>query len=152
MRILIVSDSHGHARNLLEVLLRHTDITTVIHLGDGHRECEDAAEAFPDRNFYGVAGNCDFACPAPGLRLETFGGKRLMLAHGHHYGVKGGYYTIACAAREREVDAVLFGHTHIPFSDYTDGLYLFNPGSLRDGNYGIADVCTAGLVFRHMKL
>ncbi len=152
MRILIFSDSHGDARDLREVLLRHPDITDVIHLGDGNRECESIAQAFSDHTFYTVSGNCDFACTAPLTRLETFCGKRLMLTHGHHYGVKGGYYNIECAARERQVDLCLFGHTHVPFADYADGLYLFNPGSLRDGKYGIADISSAGIVTRHLKV
>ncbi len=152
MRILIFSDSHGDARKMREVLLHHPDITTVIHLGDGNRELEAAADALPDRIFHAVAGNCDFACSAPGVRLENFGGKKVLMTHGHLYGVKGGYYTYECAARERGVDIALFGHTHIPFEDYADGLYLFNPGSLRDGNYGILDISSAGIMLRHMKL
>ena len=152
MRILILSDSHGSARNLREVLLRHPDITTVLHLGDGNRELQNAEEAFPTHRFYAVAGNCDFACPAPGARLETFCGKKVFLTHGHMYGVKGGYYTLECAARERGVDIALFGHTHLPFEDYADGLYLFNPGSLKDGNYGILEISSAGIMTRHMKL
>lgn len=152
MRILVFSDSHGSARNLREALLRHDDITNVIHLGDGNRECENMEQAFPDHTFYTVAGNCDFACAAPLMRLETFCGKTAMLTHGHHYGVKGGYYTVECAARERGAAIVLFGHTHVPFADYADGLYLFNPGSLRDGNYGIIDISAAGIVTRHLKV
>ena len=152
MRILIFSDSHGSARNLREALLRHPDITDVVHLGDGNRECESIADAFADHTFYTVAGNCDFACHAPGMRLETFCGKMVMLTHGHLYGVKGGYYTVECAAKERGANLCLFGHTHVPFAEYADGLYLFNPGSLKDGNYGIADISAAGIVTRHMKL
>lgn len=152
MRILIVSDSHGDTRKLREVLLRHVDITTVCHLGDGNREITAAAEAFPDHTFYTVAGNCDFSCDAPTTRLETICGKRVMLAHGHTFGVKGGVYTYHLAARERNVSLALFGHTHLPFAEYANGVHLFNPGSLRDGNYGIADLSAAGIVTRHMRL
>lgn len=152
MRILVFSDSHGHARNLQEALLRHPDITDVIHLGDGNRECESIADVFADHTFYAVCGNCDFACAAPGVRLEMFCGKQVMLTHGHLYGVKGGYYNIACAARERGADLVLFGHTHVAFAEYVDGLYLFNPGSLKDGRYGIVDISAAGILTRHMQL
>lgn len=152
MRILIFSDSHGDARRLREALLRHPDITTVCHLGDGNREFEAAADAFPVHTFYGVAGNCDFACNAPGARLEILGGRKVFMTHGHLYGVKGGVYTYHCAARERGAEVALFGHTHQPFEDYADGIYLFNPGSLREGNYGIMDISSAGIMLRHMKL
>ncbi len=152
MRILILSDSHGDTRKLREVLLRHSDITTVFHLGDGNREMEAAKDAFPDHTVYTVAGNCDFCCDAPTARLETIGGKKVLCAHGHTFGVKGGVYTYHLAALERGVQLALFGHTHVPYAEYADGVYLFNPGSLRDGRYGIADISTAGIVTRHMQL
>lgn len=151
MRVLIFSDSHGDGHALVDTLLRHPDITTVIHLGDGAREAEDAAMQFPDHTFYIVRGNCDYAGEAPVSLLEVIGGKRVFMTHGHRFNVKYGLYTYDCAARERHADVALFGHTHQPFEEYHDGLYLFNPGSLRQGSYGIMDVSSAGVVFRHMK-
>lgn len=151
MRILIISDSHGDGRALTDVLLRHPDITTVIHLGDGLREAEDAVEQFPDHTFYLVHGNCDYGGIVPDARFEIIGGKKVFFTHGHRYQVKFGLYPYTCAAGERGADVALFGHTHIPFEDYVDGLYLFNPGSLRDGRYGIMDVSSAGIMLRHLK-
>lgn len=151
MRVLIFSDSHGASGALTDVLLRHPDIKDVIHLGDGLREAEDAMDRFPDRNFYLVHGNCDYSGIAPDARFEEFCGKKIFLTHGHRYQVKFGLYTYMCAAKERGADAALFGHTHTPFEDYVDGLYLFNPGSLREGSYAIMDVSSAGLLFRHMR-
>lgn len=151
MRVLIFSDSHGDARGLADVLMHHKDITTVIHLGDGAREAEAMEEQFPNHTFYIVRGNCDSMCSAVDTRLETIGGKTFLLSHGHRFNVKYGLYTYDCAARERGVDAALFGHTHQPLAEYHDGLYLFNPGSLRNGDYGIVDIADSGLLFRHMK-
>ncbi len=151
MRVLIFSDSHGDGHAVTDVLLRHPDITTVIHLGDGAREAEDAAERFPNYTFYIVRGNCDYVGLAPDSRFETIGGKKIFLTHGHRFNVKFGLYTYDCAARERGADVALFGHTHQPFEDYHDGMYLFNPGSLRSGSYGIMDVSPSGVIFRHMK-
>ncbi len=151
MRVLIFSDSHGDARALNDVLMRHTDITTVVHLGDGAREAESIAEQFPNYTFYIVRGNCDSMCTAVDTRLEIIGGKTVLMTHGHRFNVKYGLYTYDCAARERGADVALFGHTHQPLEDYHDGMYLFNPGSLRNGDYGIMDVSNVGVVFRRMK-
>ncbi len=151
MRILVFSDSHGDRHALQDVLLRHPDITDVIHLGDGLREVEDAVEQFPDHTFYPVRGNCDYAGMAPDARLEVLGGKKVLCTHGHRYNVKYGLYTYACAARERGADVALFGHTHQPLEEYADGLYLFNPGSLRNGSYGILDVSPRGVMTRLMR-
>lgn len=49
--------------------------------------------------------------------------------------------------RERQADLLLFGHTHQPLTDYEDGLYLMNPGSLGyGGTYGYVDITPAGIV------
>lgn len=42
---------------------------------------------------------------------------------------------------------MLFGHTHQPLTEYDDGLYMLNPGSLHGGGtYGVLDITAAGVV------
>ena len=146
-RVLVVSDSHGDEWALRRALADEPDASVVIHLGDGVREAETLSAQYPDRTFYIVRGNCDFAAsdylPA---REETVGGVRLFFTHGHLYGVKYDLYRIACAARERRAEVLLFGHTHEPLCDYDDGLYLVNPGSLHDGSYAVLDIRQKGLM------
>ena len=150
MRILVVSDTHGDEGALQRAVQAHPSARTVIHLGDGAREAEAVAARFPDRMFWQVRGNGDFALGSAGLlyaREETLGGKRLFFTHGHLYGVKTGLYRVCCAARERQADILLFGHTHQPLTDYDDGLYILNPGSLRGrGTYGLLDVTPTGVL------
>jgi putative phosphoesterase len=81
------------------------------------------------------------------VREETLGGKRFFFTHGHVYDVKYGLYRLDLAAREYQADIALFGHTHVPYEEYADGLYLFNPGSLgHGGTYGYVDVVGGGVV------
>lgn len=152
MQILIFSDSHGDKRRLREALLRHPAATVVCHLGDGVRDMEQVAQEFPDRTVFAVCGNCDPAIDLPFSRLEIFGDKRVFLTHGHLFHVKGGTGAYRTAMQERGVDVALFGHTHRPFCEYADGLYLFNPGSLRDANYGLADFSDAGILLQLLYL
>lgn len=148
MRILVVSDSHGNEYALRQAIAEQPTTRVLLHLGDGAREAADVAEQFPSLTVYGVRGNCDWGChDIPENREECFGGKRIFMTHGHIYNVKYGLYTLDCAARERQVDIALFGHTHQPLTDYADGLYLLNPGSLRySGTYGIVDITPAGIM------
>ena len=88
MRILVVSDVHGRLDRLREVILRQPTAGTVIFLGDGLRQAEQAAEEFPDRTFYMVPGNCDFGSELIPVRQETLGGKRFYFTHGHRHDVK----------------------------------------------------------------
>ena len=48
MRVLVVSDSHGEEQALLCALREQPAARTVIHLGDGLREAQTAAEQFPE--------------------------------------------------------------------------------------------------------
>ena len=146
MRILVVSDVHGRSDRLREAILRQPTARHVIFLGDGLRQAEQAAEEFPDRTFYMVPGNCDFGAEGLPVRMETFGGKRFYFTHGHRHDVKYSLYRLDLAARSAEADIVLFGHTHVPYEEYADGLYLFNPGSLGyGGTYGYVDVVGGGI-------
>ncbi len=151
--ILVVSDSHGASDRLWEVLSRHPEIGTVCHLGDGAREAEDMEAVFSDRQFFCVAGNCDavFGGP-PAMREERVAGRRLFLTHGHLFGAKTGLDRLAEAGRTRAVDAVLFGHTHRPFEEMRGGILLFNPGSLKNGDYGILTLSDQGILTRHHNI
>ncbi len=65
-------------------------------------------------------------------KIFEFGGVRIGVVHGHD---GTGRSTLARAqnafAGER-VSAVLFGHSHIPYSKQHDGILCFNPGSPTD--------------------
>jgi hypothetical protein len=51
-----------------------------------------------------------------------------------------------------KADIVLFGHTHMPESIYKDGIYYFNPGSLKEGCYGVVDITDNGIICINKKL
>lgn len=147
MRILVVSDVHGNSRALCQAIESQPTASTVLFLGDGLRQAEDAADRYPDRTFYMVPGNCDLAAPGPFTRQEWFAGKCFFFTHGHQFDVKYGLYRLELAAREARADMALFGHTHHPYQEYADGLYLLNPGSLgRDGRYAYVDVTPGGIM------
>ena len=55
--------------------------------------------------------------------------------------------------RSRNVDIVMFGHTHRPFLEQSDGVTLLNPGSLsyprqegRKGSYMIMEIDEKGRI------
>ena len=104
--------------------------------------------------FLQVRGNCDWGSTLPSVGEITLEGRKIFYTHGHLHNVKYGLYQIVCAARERKADILLFGHTHVPLTDYEDGLYLLNPGSLHgsQGTYGILDITPAGIVTNVVRL
>ena len=116
MTLLILSDTHGKRSRVTEVLAK-TRPDGVIFLGDGLRDAETAVMDCP---LYAVRGNCDWSgfYDAPEERLELFGGVRVLLMHGHRYGVKSGLGAAVAAAARQGADVLLYGHVHEPHEEW----------------------------------
>ncbi len=141
MKIIVISDSHGGGIYIKKVLDDHRDADAVFFLGDGISDLFSLREKYPKLAFIGVRGNCDIGYLGDMYSVGvceqiTLEGKRIFACHGHTYSVKGGVGTLVSAARAREADIVLFGHTHkrmdryIPEDGEGRALYLINPGSI----------------------
>ncbi len=154
MRILVVSDTHRDAFALREAILKQPTAEVVIHLGDGAEEAQEMKENFPEKMFLMVRGNCDWGVKIPIDGDITLAGKHIFYTHGYTYNVKYGLYEAISAARGRKANILLFGHTHYAMTDYQDGLYIMNPGSLHgsQGSYGIIDITDAGIVTNLLKI
>lgn len=172
MNILVFSDSHGRTSKILEAFekqIKKPD--AIVFLGDGLRDLSycDFIERIP---VYAVCGNCDFYSVYGGVRGEdeiliTLGGKRILMTHGHDYGVKHSLGGLVSAAVRKEADIVLFGHTHVPLEkclptgecEYgirlPKPLYLMNPGSIGgyDGSFGCMEIDRHGnVILSHGEL
>lgn len=154
MRILVVSDTHRDSYSLRAAILKQPRAEVVIHLGDGEEEITQAKNDFRDKMFLMVRGNCDWGSKLPVEGFTKLAGKNIFYTHGYTYNVKYDTYEIISAARDRKADILLFGHTHVALTEYRDGLYLMNPGSLRGsaGTYGVLDITPAGVVANILKV
>ena len=152
MRILVVSDSHGDVFGLRCAIEAQPTARMIIHLGDGERDMDSLVGTLGEIKIVQVRGNADFGMSSPYAVIEIVKGKRIYCTHGHWEKVKYGNSELKNIARGEKADIALFGHTHTPENDYDDGLYLFNPGSIRDGDYGVVDITKAGIVCINMKL
>lgn len=140
MKILVLSDSHGNV-NKMKDLFRQDDYRAVIFLGDVIRDADELARITGAAPVYRVKGNCDFGeFNTHDELLIELGGKRIFMAHGHRYGVKGGIGSFEAAARKSGADIALYGHTHIQYHDTKDGLHILNPGALMNGKYAVLTI------------
>lgn len=104
------------------------------------------AEEFSQIVFHQVPGNCDrYRCFPwqPETLCYGIGGVKLYMTHGHRFAVKSGTNLLLQAARENNVQAVLYGHTHIAQCDLLDdGMWVLNPGSCgsASGSAGIIEI------------
>ena len=132
MKVLVLSDSHGNIFNMIQAVEREAP-RMVFHLGDCWRDGERLHDRFPELPFEQVYGNCDyFRGSWEAEKLLCLGDKRVLLCHGHTYGVKQSLLTAGLAAEEKDLDLFLFGHTHKPLVDMRGKTLFFNPGSIGD--------------------
>ena len=131
MKILVLSDSHGNISNMLQAVEREQP-RMVFHLGDCWRDGERLHSRLPDLPFEQVVGNCDFRGIRPVEKLVFLEDRRVLLCHGHTYGVKQSLLAAGLAAEEQNLDLFLFGHTHKPLVDMRGKTLFLNPGSIGD--------------------
>ena len=146
MKILVLSDSHSglsFMRNAISIIKPDA----VVHLGDHYDDGEAMAEEFPHITFHQVCGNCDcYRCPpfARDFLCYSVCGVIFYMTHGHIHGVKMGLYRLLKDARNNGVQAVLYGHTHVPDCHREEaGLWVLNPGSCGSsgGSVGLIETC-----------
>ena len=129
MKVLIISDTHGLCENLDKVLESERPYDLVIHLGDleGAEDYLEAAAACPVE---AVRGNNDYFSDLPDEKVIEVAGKQVLITHGHYYYVAAGVEKHIKEAMGRNIDIVMFGHTHRPLLRQKRGLVVLNPGSL----------------------
>lgn len=153
MRIVVFSDSHRRVSNVLKIIERHKDNADLfIFLGDGNNDVDEALMMYPDIKIERVSGNCDFSSAYPSSKIIEFGGKRLLITHGHPYYVKHNLYNIEREAQSVKADICLFGHTHIPYIENIGGIRYMNPGATEDGSYGVIDIEPSGIMMYHSRV
>ena len=126
MRIGVFSDTHGDLSLLYRLREQLEPLDAVFHCGDYAREARDIGSFF-HCPYYAVKGNCDYGSSEPLERTVTLGEKRFLLLHGHQCA---GELAMIYKARMAGAQAVCFGHSHIPFLTWEEGILLLNPGSL----------------------
>ena len=164
---LILSDSHGRPDRITEAIAR-VKPDGILFCGDGLQDLTCVDIPCP---LWAVRGNCDWVSSplilgnAP-LTPDTDAflspeGNSILLTHGHLRGVKNDLSSLVYYAAEKNLRAVIFGHTHKPLELHlspdadsnlpiSSPLTLFNPGSLGDGgSFGTLTVRGGALLFGH---
>ena len=172
MKILVLSDSHGRVDRIAEAVKLHKNtLDLVIFLGDGVNDtkyCESALAGVP---LISVSGNHEDATStfmsqdkAPSELMLNLDGYKLLLMHGHKFGVKGGLVRALSYAYAKGADMLLFGHTHTPYEKYYPegteltsgtserGIYAFNPGSIGSRSAGLVELRENGVLMSHFCL
>ena len=131
MKILIVSDTHRKDENLKWVIRKTKPFDMLIHLGDAEgSEYEIMKWVDKGCDLEMIMGNNDFFSELPREEEIEIDGNKVLVTHGHYYGVSMDISGVAEEAASRDCQAVFFGHTHKPVIEEIDGVLAINPGSL----------------------
>ncbi|MBN1625516.1 MAG: metallophosphoesterase family protein [Deltaproteobacteria bacterium] len=130
IKIGVLSDTHLNGVNdeLKRIKTRYLgDVDYIMHAGD--IVCTEVVTFLDDGNFFGVYGNMDpygLRELLPEKRVLNFGPFRLGLIHG--WGAKAGIED-RISMEFNDVDAIIYGHSHIPANHIKAGILYFNPGT-----------------------
>lgn len=133
--VVVIADTHADSLADLPPRLL-SEIRTadyLIHLGD-FTSLDLLNELEHMSNFYGILGNHDH--PDLHTRLNKIGeveisGKKLGLIHALVNPVTGRLRMKRSFQNKNHcVNAILYGHSHLPTARFDNGIFFFNPGSV----------------------
>ena len=131
MKILILSDSHGHHDLVRRAIGQEAPIDMLIHAGDVEGDLDQILGSGRDYEVCAVAGNMDWLGKLEDELCFAAGDHHVIyLSHGHRLGVHGGTRRLVERAKELGADIAVYGHTHIPDYGTENGVTVINPGSV----------------------
>ena len=133
--VAVISDTHlprGERRIPDACLERLRAADLILHAGDWvTREVVDEISALgpPLAGVYGNMDTAEVRELLPKVRTVEAGGARIAILHD---GGPAAGRLERMRSRFPDMDAVVFGHSHIPLLEEDDGFQIFNPGSPTD--------------------
>jgi len=128
VRIGVLSDTHRDLNLARTALEQMGEIDLLLHAGDHYNDALVLAEEF-GLVTKAVIGNCDHSLSKPKEEILELEGYKILLTHGHRYGVKFGLQRLYFRGLEVGANIIVFGHTHMPVHVVEDNIHLLNPGS-----------------------
>jgi putative phosphoesterase len=135
MKIGLISDTHNNIANLARAIknLKEIGADKIIHLGDNYTDIDEIGEISIMR-VPGVFSECYQSPEIPNRVVCFFSGWRVLISHtvaSHPNDLKNDikpeeYY------RDKKIDVVLYGHTHVPDIKKEEKIIYVNPGHLKD--------------------
>lgn len=152
MRILAISDSHGDSYAIRQAVIQQPQAKMLFYLGDGLYDLDILGSLADKLYIHKVKGNCDFGSIEREFIVDEVEGVRIYCTHGYRENVKMTKSVLRQRAADNKAHIALYGHTHIPDTTYDDGIWLVNPGSIREDNYAVIDITDKGIMPILMKL
>ncbi len=135
IKIIVVGDTHVLAfkKISLEIVTAMRNADYVVHVGDyTSKNVLDGLLKLKDQRFKGVYGNADpldIQNELTSTEIFEILGKRIGITHPAVGGSdKLTRKRVLSEFKEFNVDAILYGHTHVPLLEFQGDILLVNPG------------------------
>jgi hypothetical protein len=162
MKLGVISDTHRHIVNFSKAVdfLQDRSVDKIIHLGDDYGDVDELGERGILR-VPGVFSDAYQDVKIPNRIVENFGGWRFLLSHtvSSHPNDLPGDLVPEDLIRDKRVNVVLYGHSHMPDIKQEHGIIFFNPGHLKNEDkkgfpptFGYIELTIADLVMRLYNL
>jgi uncharacterized protein len=149
MKIGVISDTHiPRLRPNLpdEIVGAFKDVDLILHAGDlvEVKVLRDLEKLAKTKAVYGNMDDSEVRGLLREKEIIRIGAFAIGLIHG--YGPPAAIIDHIKSEFTEKVDAIVFGHSHVPVSETRDGILFFNPGSPTDkiftkyNSYGILTV------------
>ena len=124
MKILLVSDSHLYNKKLKRITDHYQGkVDLMVHCGDSEVHMKDPLMAPFDIKVRGNHDN-DLSYPLQEIYQD------ILIVHGHLYRVYVNLDKLIEIAKQNNCTTVFYGHTHIPYTCYKDGIRFVSPGCI----------------------
>lgn len=153
MRVVVVGDTHGNIDQIKHEIKLLPKPDLLIHTGDFYQDGIALGKHFTV-DHHVVIGNCDRGVKGDKQLLLNLCGHRVFLTHGHLQNVKITMNNLHYRALQDNYAMVIFGHTHVPYLQKTDGIWYMNPGSATyprshsKGSYGFIEISDKEIIPR----
>ncbi len=140
MRIGVLSDTHASSLAELpnKILAALAEVDMIIHAGDftTRNVLDGLRELAEVRAVHGNMDSDELKQLLPQKDSFIAGGKRVGITHGwgSPHGIEGRVGSLFSDA-----DIIVFGHSHHPKNEVTNGILFFNPGTARNA-FGILTI------------
>ncbi|MCF7793280.1 MAG: YfcE family phosphodiesterase [Candidatus Cloacimonetes bacterium] len=151
-RIMIMSDTHRNQVLLRKAFLDEENITHIFHLGDTYEDLDENLDLIEGIEVFKV----------PGLYHDGYLNRSIhhsIPATVENWKFQLVHFLNDVKKLHKNLDFVLYGHTHRPNFRELNGMYFINPGHLKrsrdrgnDASYIIAETETDKITFNWKKL
>jgi len=126
VKVLVISDVHGHKSRFDAIMEKHEDSKYIISLGDS----ELRHRILQKHDIIAIKGNYPFDAGFTYEHTMTIRGRRLLLVHGHKHKVKSGYEKLYHRILDTDADITLHGHVHAIRKEDISGRHVLSPGAV----------------------